>query len=204
MSAAVEPAQLDRTDARTVLLGGLKIGLLTAVAVALFVTGSAVIGAGVRPLFQAVLVFTGGCLVAYLPASWVGARSGDGIAAAAFIGLLGTAVFSLVDIVVLRVVDLYPWTWDAVGGGSGWWYLSVWWMLGTFVAWMGGMVTAVELGRGAGGLGRLVLVSLGSTSVLSAAAASLGILGFGPVLVGGAFVVSLVLWAVLRLPRGTE
>src|SRR5262249_61063442 len=45
----------------------------------------------------------------------------------------------------------YPWTWDAVAGGSTWWYLPIWWMLGTFLAWMGTIVTAGRAARGEGG-----------------------------------------------------
>lgn len=204
MSAAAEPMRAERVDMRTVLAGGFKIGLLTAVVVVLFVTGSTVIATGVHTVFQSVLVFTGGCLVAFLPATWAGARSADGIAAAALIGLIGTAVFSVVDIAVLRVVDLYPWTWDAVGGGSGWWYLSVWWMLGTLMAWLGALVMAAERKRGGGGLGRLVLASLVVTAGLSAAVAGFGVVAFGPTLVGGAFVVSLAAWSVVRFALRRE
>src|SRR5256885_5665811 len=57
-------------------------------------------------------------------------------------GPVGTVVFSAIDIVLLRPFKAYPWTWDAIGGGSTWWYLPIWWMLGTFLAWMGGIVTA--------------------------------------------------------------
>ena len=53
-----------------------------------------------------------------------------------------------IDIILLRPFKAYPWTWDAVGGGSTWWYLPVWWMLGTFLAWMGGVVTAGRAARG--------------------------------------------------------
>src|SRR5256885_12892768 len=63
-------------------------------------------------------------------------------------GPVGTVVFSAIDIVLLRPFKAYPWTWDAVGGGSTWWYLPVWWMLGTFLAWMGGLVTAGRAARG--------------------------------------------------------
>ncbi len=98
-----------------------------------------------------------GVAVAFLPAQWTAARSTEGIAGAAAVGLVGTIVFSAIDIAVLRPFKAYPWTWDAIGGGSTWWYLPIWWMLGTFLAWMGGIVTAAS---GEVGLAALALVAL--------------------------------------------
>src|SRR5439155_1566213 len=114
---------------------------------------------GLREGVEALIVLAAGLAVAFLPAQWTVARSTEGIAGAAALGLVGTVVFSAIDIVLLRPFKAYPWTWDAIGGGSTWWYLPVWWMLGTFVAWMGGIVTA------AGGetiLARRVLPAVGS------------------------------------------
>src|SRR2546428_10363611 len=45
---------------------------------------------------------------------------------------------------------------------STWWYLPVWWMLGTFVAWMGGIVTAAG---GESTLARRVLPAVAATIV---------------------------------------
>src|SRR5205823_11987957 len=98
--------------------------------------------AGLRSAVEALIVLGSGVAVAFLPAKWTAARSTEGIAGAAAVGLVGTVVFSTIDIVVLRPFKAYPWTWDAIGGGSTWWYLPIWWMLGTFLAWMGGIVTA--------------------------------------------------------------
>ena len=39
-------------------------------------------------------------------------------------------------------MKLYHWTWDAIGGGTGFWYIPVWWMGSAFLAWLGAMVTA--------------------------------------------------------------
>src|SRR6266542_1305288 len=89
-----------------------------------------------------------GVAAGFLPGLWTAARATEGIAGAAAIGLVGSLVFSAIDIALLRPFHAYPWTWDAVGGGSSWWYLPVWWMLGTFVAWMGAIVTAGGAARG--------------------------------------------------------
>jgi hypothetical protein len=201
MSAPAQAVAAERTDARSAVLHGLLIGLLTALVVIVFVKGGELIGDAAVPWFGAVVVFTTGCLVAFLPARWVGARTGDGIAAAALLGLVGTASFSLIDIIALRPLSLYPWTWDAVGGSSGWWYLPVWWILGTFVAWMGAIVTAGEVARGRGRLGGLLLGTLVGTAAVTLVGVFVTPLGLGPVLVGGAFVIAVVAWAVLHLLR---
>src|SRR5207245_7357929 len=118
-------------------------------AVVLVVAASRTLAGGaVRGGVEALLVLAAAVVVAFFPAQWTAARGTDGIAGAAAVGLVGTVVFSAIDIVLLRPFKAYPWTWDAIGGGSTWWYLPVWWMLGTFLAWMGGLVTAGRAARG--------------------------------------------------------
>src|SRR5260370_32902608 len=144
MSATAAPAASDRSDFRTVTLGGALVGATTGVAVVLVVAasrllaGSPSIAGGV----EALVVLVAATLVAFVPAARTAARSTEGIAGAAALGLVGTVVFSAIDIVLLRPFKAYPWTWDAIGGGSTWWDLPVWWVLGTFLAWVGGIVTA--------------------------------------------------------------
>src|SRR6266852_9951340 len=156
MSATAAPAASDRSDFRTVTLGGALVGATTGVAVVLVVAasrllaGSPSIAGGV----EALVVLVAATLVAFVPAARTAARSTEGIAGAAALGLVGTVVFSAIDIVLLRPFKAYPWTWDAIGGGSSWWYLPIWWMLGTFLAWMGGIVTAAQAARGEATLAR--------------------------------------------------
>src|SRR5438445_11442093 len=134
---------------------------MTGVPVFVYAAISRALPAGpAREAGQAVVVLATATLVSFLPALWVVARGIEGIAGAAAVGLWGTIVFTAIDIVVLRpanhLITIYPWTWDAVGGLSTWWYLPIWWMLGTFVAWMGGLLTAGRAARlrGGGGAGR--------------------------------------------------
>ncbi len=107
----------------------------------------------------------------------------------------------LADIILLRPFHAFPWTWDAVGGGSTWWYLPIWWMLGTFVAWMGAIVTA---GRGARG-GDTAIRSLAIPAVLGGLSAGLGLGLAGvllmPVAAGVGFVLMLVIFALVVLAR---
>src|SRR3989441_11703508 len=150
MSASVAPTTTDRSDFRTVTVSGTKMGALTAAAVVLFLLVARFVpeaGGGRRGL-EALIVLAAGVLASFLPGRWTAARRAEGIAGAAAIGLWGTIVFMAFDIVLLRPFKAYPWTWDAIGGGSSWWYLPIWWMLGTFLAWMGGIVTATQAARG--------------------------------------------------------
>src|SRR5260370_18674781 len=152
-SPAPSPAAVDRSDFRNIMLSGAKIGLMTAVAVLVYAALSRAVPAGLgREVILASVVLASATSGSLLAALWVVARGIEGIAAAAAVGLWGTIVFSAIDIVVLRpanhVITIYPWTWDAVGGLSTWWYLPIWWMLGTYVAWMGGLLTAGRAARG--------------------------------------------------------
>jgi len=202
MSATAAPAQ-DRSDFRTVTTGGALVGLVTGVAVVLFVAASRTLAGGAaREGVEALLVVAAAVAVAFLPARWTAARSTDGIAGAAAVGLVGTVVFSAIDIVLLRPFQAYPWTWDAIGGGSTWWYLPVWWMLGTFLAWMGGIVTASQATRGGGqaALGRSALPAIAGAVIVAAIAQLAGAVSL-PAAAGGAFTIVLAALALVALTR---
>src|SRR5689334_2551758 len=151
MSATAAPLASDRSDFRTVTTSGAWLGVAIGFAVVLFIAVSRSMpdAGGLRAGVEALIVLSAGVAAAFLPGRWTAARTTEGIAGAAAVGLVGTVVFSAIDIAALRPFHAYPWTWDAIGGGSTWWYLPVWWMLGTFLAWMGGIVTAGDAARGA-------------------------------------------------------
>src|SRR5213082_1761654 len=198
MSATAAPAQ-DRSDFRTVTTGGALVGLVTGVAVVLFVAASRTLAGGAaREGVEALLVIAAAVVVAFFPARWTAARTTDGIAGAAAVGLVGTVVFSAIDIVLLRPFRAYPWTWDAIGGGSTWWYLPVWWMLGTFLAWMGGIVTAAG---SEATLGRRALPPVAATIVLALIVRLAGVTLALPVATGGAFTLVLAALALVALAR---
>lgn len=199
MSATAAPAASDRADFRTVVTGGAKIGVATAVAVVGFVAASRLLrdAGSLRDGVEALIVLAAGVIAGFLPARWTAARSTEGIAGAAAVGLVGTVVFSAIDIVLLRPFQAYPWTWDAIGGGSTWWYLPVWWMLGTFLAWMGAIVTAAG---GDAPLGRQATPAAVATLVV-AAIARFAVPVALPVAVGGAFTLVLAALAVVALAR---
>ena len=193
---------VDRSEFRHVLASGTIVGAITAAAVIVYLVSSRLLPAGtITASLQTIIVIGAGIAAAFLPASFASARTVQGVAGATAIGLWGTIVFMAIDIIVLRPFKAYPWTWDAVGGGSTWWYLPIWWMLGTFVAWMGGIVTAGRAARG----GNTAIPSLAIAPAAGALGAALGLgLGgvvYGPVAAGGGFVVTLISFALIVLAR---
>jgi len=194
---------MDRSEFRHVLLSGTIVGVVTAAAVILYLLVARLLSPGmVTSLLETVLVLAGGVAAAFLPGFFAGSRTTQGVASAAAMGLWGTIVFMAVDIILLRPFKAYPWTWDAVGGGSTWWYLPVWWMLGTFLAWMGGVVTA---GRAAHG-GDVSIPALALPVVVGAALTALVLTLarlhiYLPVAAGAGFLLVLTILAVAVIVR---
>ncbi len=200
MSATVAPAASDRSDFRTITVGGAKIGVATAIGVVAFLAALRLvpIAGGLRGGVLVLIVLAVGLAAALLPAEWTAARSTEGIAGAAAVGLVGTVVFSAIDIVLLRPFKAYPWTWDAIGGGSTWWYLPIWWMLGTFLAWMGAIVTAAS---GEATLARRALPAVAGTIIVAAIGRLAGVSVAFPVVTGAAFTLVLATLALVALAR---
>jgi hypothetical protein len=191
----------DRSDFRHVVRSGAKVGAVTAGAVAVYLVLNRVlpeVGA-VREWVLAFVVLAAAVPIALWPGHLVGARSVEGVAGAAAVGLLGTVAFMALDIVFLRPFKAYPWTWDAIGGNSTWWYLPIWWMLGTFCAWMGGLLVAQRYTRGTPTLMSLALPPLLGGLVIALAAAVSGVAVTLPVAAGAGFLVTLTEMAVVGL-----
>ena len=195
-------ATIDRSEFRNILGLGTRVGALIAGTVIVCLVVARLIPPGIaRALLQTVVVIAGGVAASFLPAYWATSRTTQGIASAAAIGLWGTIVFMAIDIILFRPFHAYPWTWDAIGGGSTWWYLPIWWMLGTFLAWMGALVTAARAARG----GDVSIRSLAVSPVLGGLSAAIG-LGLGgivywPVAAGAGFTVTLTLFALIATLR---
>ena len=81
-----------------------------------------------------------------LPGIWTRARTIEGIAGAAGIGLGAAFVFLLVDVVLLQNIGTYTNRWWQIGG-SNWWYHPIWWMVGTFLPWLGAWILANQAER---------------------------------------------------------
>lgn len=204
MTTSAAPTATDRSDFRTVMMAGAKTGALIALAVVVFLVVTRVLGPGAaRAAGQTLVVLAAATAAAFLPAFWAAPRTTEGVAGSAAIGLWGTIVFSVIDIALFRPLRAYPWTWDAVGGGSTWWYLPMWWMLGTYLAWLGGLVWAQRQTRGGGevSIGRIALPVVAGAVALAAVAtlARLGIVL--PVAAGGGFAITLTVLAVAGIAR---
>ena len=204
MTTSAAPAATDRSDFRTVMIAGAKIGALIGLAVVGFLVVTRALGPGAaRAAAQTLVVLAAAAAAAFLPAFWAAPRTTEGVAGSAPIGLWGTIVFSVIDIALFRPLRAYPWTWDAVGGGSTWWYLPMWWMLGTYLAWLGGLLWAQRQTRGGGevSIGRIALPVVAGAVALAAVAtlARLGIVL--PVAAGGGFAITLTVLAVAGIAR---
>lgn len=196
------PSAVDRSEFRHILLSGTWVGLATGAAVILYLVVARLLGSGIfAALLETVIVLIAGVAVTLLPGAFAASRTTQGIASAAGIGLWGTVVFMAVDVILLRPFRAYPWTWDAVGGGSTWWYLPIWWMLGTFLAWLGALVTAGRVARG----GEPAIRSLALPLLAGGVGGALG-LGFSrlvymPVAAGIGFTATLIVFALVVIAR---
>ena len=173
MSSAVElERDIDRTDVPFIVRGAVKIGLITAIAVLLYSLVSRFTSGVVESALKVLIIAAGAYLVTFLPGQWTRARTIEGIAGAAGIGLAGTVVYLLIDVTLLQTIGTYTNRFREIGGGSNWWYHPVWWMLGTFLPWMGAFMIANQAARGgvsvrkAAGLVAVVALVLGALAVV--------------------------------------
>jgi hypothetical protein len=193
MTTAVQPESGARYDVRTIVAGGVTLGVITAIGVAAFALLSRAMAGGFETAVQSVLVLAGGAVFAYVPAVCVRPRDADSIAWAALVGLLGALVFTVIDTALLRPLDLYHWTWDRIGGGSGFWYVPVWWMGSAVLAWLGAWIFAVvSRGEGAVSVPATAGTTIGITVVLLALLVLTGIGPFHPAMAALAFGLALV------------
>jgi len=199
---AATGATVDRSEFRHVLLSGTIVGAVTGAAVVAFLIVSRLLPPGIiTSLVLMIIVLAGGVAAAFLPGFFAASRTVQGVASAAAIGLWGTIVFMAIDIILLRPFKAFPWTWDAIGGGSTWWYLPIWWMLGTFLAWQGAIVTAGRAARG----GDTNIRALALPAAVGGLVVGLGLGLAGvvlmPVAAGAGFVLTLVALALIVLAR---
>ncbi|MGH7561122.1 MAG: hypothetical protein ACRENB_08880 [Gemmatimonadales bacterium] len=148
MTSAVSlDAPYDRTHLQHVLRGGVALGLLQTVLITLFAFLQPRLAGPAELLICGAILVVGLVVTVVLPGRWTEARTIEGIAGAAGIGLAATVVFLVVDVILLQRIGLYTNRWLAIGGGSNWWYHPVWWMTGTYLAWLGAWVQANQAAR---------------------------------------------------------
>jgi len=145
-SAAELHGDYDLTDVPSIVRGAVLLGLFESVAVLLISLASRLLDGPLETIVLAALLVIGLAPVTLLPGTWTRPRTIEGIAGAAGIGLGATFVFLLVDVVLLQHIGTYTNRWWQIGG-SNWWYHPVWWMVGTFLPWMGAWILANQMER---------------------------------------------------------
>jgi hypothetical protein len=136
----------DVTDVPSIVRGSVLLGLFESVVVLLFSLATRFLAGPIESVVVAILLLLALAPVMLLPGIWTRARTIEGIAGAAGIGLGAAFVFLMVDIVLLQHIGTYTNRWWEIGG-SNWWYHPVWWMVGTFLPWLGAWILANQAER---------------------------------------------------------
>jgi hypothetical protein len=172
-SAMAVDTSHDQTDLPNILRAGVKLGLLQCVLIAAFGVLQPRIAGVAELVICGLILLIGLAATIVLPGMWTRARTIEGIAGAAGIGYAAAIVFLIVDVTLFQPLHLYSNRWLEIGGGSNWWYHPVWWMVGTFVPWMGAWIQANQTAKnGSASPVVVVLVSF----VLAAICLAIGIL----------------------------
>lgn len=164
MTSAVATGSADHTELSHVLRSGVQLGVLQTVLIATFGLLQPRLAGSLELLVLGAILIVGIGATIALPGSWTKARTIEGIAGAAGIGLFATVVYLLADVAILQPIGVYTNRWLEIGGGSNWWYHPVWWMVGTYMPWMGAWVLANQTAK-SGTPNPLMLV--GGTVVLA-------------------------------------
>jgi hypothetical protein len=175
MSSTTElKGEYDLTGVPMIVQGAVKLGLLESIVVLLFALASRFLAGVLELMVCGIILIAGIAAVTLLPGLWTRARTIEGIAGAAGIGLAATGVFLLIDVTLLQNIGTYTNRWYQIGGGSNWWYHPVWWMVGTFLPWLGAWILANQAGRrgeplplAAFGMAAAAAVVLGIVAVLA-------------------------------------
>jgi len=173
-STAELKGEYDLTRVPMIVQGAVKLGLLESVVVLLFALASRFLSGILEVIICGIILTVGVAAVTLLPGIWTRARTIEGIAGAAGIGLAASGVFLLIDVTLLQNIGTYTNRWYEIGGGSNWWYHPVWWMVGTFLPWLGAWMLANQASRRgepvpviAFGMAAAAAVTLGVIAVLA-------------------------------------
>lgn len=165
----------DVTALPHVLRRAVVLGVITAITVVALAFITRLTAGIVETVAGGIVLLAGLSAVTVLPGLWTRARTIEGIGGAAGVGLAATVVFLLIDVAILQPLGVYTNRWREVGGGSNWWYHPVWWMVGTFLPWMGAFAMANQAARrGASPIGVLFL-GLVLTALLGALGVVIGV-----------------------------
>ena len=181
MATAVHPdATFDTTDIPRIVRGSITLGAIQALVILAISMANRTLEGTADQAATGILLAVGLAATILLPGRWTRARTIEGIAGAAGIGLGAALAFLVLDVAVLQPLGTYTNRWYEVGGHSNWWYHPVWWMVGSYLSWMGAFVLANQTARrGSPSVAGAVLLIVVLTVVLAAAAATLGFPGAG-------------------------
>ena len=177
-SAVRAESGADQTALPGVLRQGALLGVFQSVCVLLFSLTYRLLEGPLALILGAAIVVAGLAATTALPGLWTRARTVEGIAGAAGIGLWAAVVYLIVDLIVLQPLGTYSNRWLAIGGGSNWWYHPVWWMAGTYLPWMGALIVAKTAAKGGTpSVPGVMLPALAATIVTGAIAVLIGFPG---------------------------
>lgn len=166
----------DATDVPYVVRNSVQLGLIQAVCVLVVSLINRFLEGTADHALTGVVVALGAAVTIILPGLKTRPRTIEGIAGAAGIGLGAAFTFLVVDLILLQPLHVYTNRWYEVGGGSNWWYHPVWWMVGTYLSWMGAWILANQANKnGAPSVGGALGLIAVLTAVCGAAAAALHI-----------------------------
>jgi hypothetical protein len=203
-SAMTLDARHDRTHLPHVLRAGTILGVLQTVLIAVFAFLQPRLAGPLELVVLGLILVVGVAATIVLPGRWTEARTIEGVSGAAGIGLMATVVFLVLDSIAQIILPsgLFTNRWLAIGGGSNWWYHPVWWMVGTYLAWLGAWIQANQAAK-SGEASPLMLVAgtLVLAAIVMAVATVLGFPGarFGLGTFGVAVLPALALMTVLSL-----
>lgn len=178
MTSSVAPVlDHDHTELRHVLRAGAQLGVIQSAAVAAFAYASRLLSGSVELLVLGAILVVGVAATIALPGLWTKARRIEGIAGAAGVGLFATVVFLVVDVALFQPLGIYTNRWLEIGGGSNWWYHPVWWMVGTYLPWMGAWILASQAAKSGSPNPAMLVIG---TLVLAAIIMALAVVGGFP------------------------
>ncbi|HEU4570849.1 MAG TPA: hypothetical protein VFS07_09790 [Gemmatimonadales bacterium] len=148
MTAPSHATTADQTELPVILRASVKHGLIQAAIIVMMALVSRYTDGVAETAGLAVLLLGGLAVSCGLPGIWTNARTIEGIAGAAGIGLAASAFFLVLDVAIFQPVGLWTNRWREIGGGSNWWYHPVWWMLDTYLAWFGAWILANQAAKG--------------------------------------------------------
>jgi hypothetical protein len=176
MTAPSHATAADQTEAPLITRASIKLGIIQTAIIVVIGVLSRVFEGPAESASVALVLLVGLAVSAGLPGIWTNARTLEGIAGAAGIGLGASAVFLVLDMLLLQgnipgAPALYTNRWLEVGGGSNWWYHPVWWMVAAYLGWMGAWVLANQAEQGKQpSIGMMMGVSVALTLVVGAIA----------------------------------